>query len=126
MDESDLESEQPDPRLLVDQICAGRGETSELGADVVDLVGDVVHSRPPAREELANGGLLVERRQKLNPAGADEYGCCLDPLLLDDGSVLELCAEQAHVRLEGLVQVLDCHAEMVNAAGDHGSMLTEG
>ena len=126
MDESDLEAEQPEPRLLVDQLRTCGGEAAELGAYVVDFVGNVVQPRPAAREEPANGRLLVERSEQLDPAGADEHGRRLDALILDDGAVLELGAEQAHVGLESLVQVLDDHAEMVNAVGDHGSMLTEG
>src|SRR6188768_4021607 len=42
MDESDLEAEQPGPWLLVDQVGTRGGEAVELGAHVVDLVGDVV------------------------------------------------------------------------------------
>ena len=111
----------PTPRLLVDQVRACGGEAAELGAHVVDLVGDMVHPRAAAGEELADGGLLVERRQQLDPAGADEHGRRLDALVLDDGAVLELGAEQAHIGLERLVEVLDCHAEMVNAACDHAA-----
>ena len=123
MDESDLEPEEPLSRLLVDQIRAGGGEAIELGPDVVDLVGDMVHARPAAGEELADGGLVTERREQLDPAGADEHGRGLDALVFHNGAVLELGAEQTDVGLERLVQVMDGHAEMVNAAGLHGSML---
>jgi len=121
MDESDLEAEQPDPRLLVDQIRACGREATELGAHIIDLVGDVVHPRPAAGEELADGGLLVERRQQLDPTGADQHGRRLDALVFDDGAVLELGAEQARIGLEGLVEILYCHAEVVNAACDHAA-----
>src|SRR5688500_4565065 len=94
MDESDLEAEEPLPRLLVDQVGACGGEAVELGADVVDLVGDVVHARATAGEELTDGGLLAERRKQLDPAGADEHGRRLDALVVDESAVLELGAEQ--------------------------------
>ena len=121
MDESDLEAEEPLPRLLVDQVCACGSEAAELRADVVHLVGDVVHSRPAAGEELADGGLLAERREQLDAPRADEHGGRFDTLILDEGAVLELGAEQLQVRLEGLVQVVHGHAEMMDAAGSHGT-----
>ena len=93
MDESDLEAEEPLSRLLVDQVCACGSEAAELRADVVDLVGDVVHSRPAAGEELADSGLLAERRKQLDAPGADEHGCSFDALVLDESAVLELGAE---------------------------------
>src|SRR3989337_2541417 len=99
MDECDLEAEEALPRLLVDQVGACGGEAIELGVDIVDLVCDVMHPRPAAGEELADGRLLAERRQQLHPAGADEHGRRLDALLLDVGAVLELGAEQPRVRL---------------------------
>src|SRR5688500_14271143 len=92
MDESDLEAEEALPRLLVDQVGACGGEAAELRVDVVDLVRDVMHTRPAAGEELADGSLLPERRKQLDPAGADEHGRRLDALLLDVGAMLELGA----------------------------------
>src|SRR5688572_23234733 len=121
MDESDLEAEEPDPRLLVDQSRACGGEAAELRAHVVDLVGDMVHPRPTAGEELADRGLLVKWREQLDPSGADEHGGRLDALVLDHTAVLELGAEQPHIGSESLVQVLDGHAEMMNAACDHAA-----
>ena len=116
MDECDLEAEEALARLLVDQVGACCGEAIELVADVVDLVRDVVHSRPAAGEESPDGRLLAERREQLEPSGADEHGRRLDALILDVGAVLELGAEQTRIRLERLVQVLDGHAEMMDAA----------
>src|SRR5688500_14003406 len=121
MDESDLEAEEALAGLLVDQVGACGSEAVELGLDVVDLVRDVVHSRPAAGQEPADGRLLAERREQLDPAGADEHGRRLDALLLDAGAMLDLGAEQARVRLERLVQVLDGHAEMMDATCDHAA-----
>ena len=119
MDESDLESEEPLTRLLVDQVGARGREAVELGTDVVDLVGDMVHPRPAAREELADGCLHGKWGQQLDPAGTDQDSSRFDTLILDDGAVLELAAEQAQVGIEGFVQILDGDAEMVNSTGGH-------
>ena len=70
---------------------------------------------------MPTGRLLVEWREQLDPSGADEHGGRLDALVLDQAAVLELGAEQPHIGLESLVQVLDGHAEMVNAACDHAA-----
>src|ERR687898_1858209 len=120
MDEGDLEAEEPLPRLLVDQVGACGGQAVELGANVADLVGDVVHPRAAPGQELADWRLVAERREQLDAAGADEHGSRLDTLVLDERTVLELGAEKAHVGIERLVQVLDGHAEMVDAAENHG------
>ena len=125
MDECDLEAEEALARLGVDQLGARVREPAELGADVLDLVGDVVHAGTALREDAADGRVRDERREQLDPAGADEDGRRLDALVLDAGPVLELGAEEALVGRERLVQVVDGDAEMVDAAGDHGPMLTE-
>src|SRR4051794_34161363 len=52
MDECDLEAEEALPRLLVDQLRSFVGEPGERRAQVVDLVGDVVHPGPSLRQEL--------------------------------------------------------------------------
>ena len=121
MNESDLEAEQPLSRLFVDQLGAFGGETAELELHVVDLVGDVVHARPMGGDEPADGRLLAERSQELDASRADEHGRGLDALVLDERAVLELGAEQSCVRCERLVQIVDGHAEMMDAAGSHGT-----
>ena len=60
MKERDLEAEEPPLRALVDQLGALRRELVERLADVGDLVGDVVHSRPALGEELPDGRLFAE------------------------------------------------------------------
>ena len=120
MDECDLEPEEAVPRGLVDQLGPLGREPPELREDILDLVGDMVHSRTAVCEELANGCLLTERGEQLDPARAHEHRCGLDTLFLDPGSVLEFGAEQALVRVERVVQVVDGDAEMMDAAGTHG------
>ena len=88
-------------------------------ADVVHLVGDVVHSGPAPREEPADRRVLAERRQQLDPALADQKQRRLDALLLDRGPVLEPAAEEALVRLHRLVQVRDGQADVVDPSCLH-------
>src|SRR5215510_15739422 len=120
VDERDLQSEEPPARARVDQLGALGGELVERGADVVDLEGDVVHPGAPLREELADGRVLAERGQQLDPVGADAQRRGLDALLLDRLSVLELGAEEPLVRRERAVEVVDRDAEVMNAVRLHG------
>ena len=67
MDERDLETEEPRAWNLVDQLCPGLGKLRKSGADVGDLVRDMVHSRPVAREEPADRRVGVRRGNELDP-----------------------------------------------------------
>ena len=96
-----------------------RGELGERRADVVHLVGDVVHARPALREEAADRRVLAERRQQLDAAVADPQQGRLDALLLDRGPVLEPPAEETLVRLHRLVQVRNGQADVVDPSCLH-------
>src|SRR3954451_22585546 len=65
VDEGDLEAEEAAPRLAVDQRGAVRRQPLELGADVVDLEGDVVHAGAALGEELPDRCLRAERGEQL-------------------------------------------------------------
>jgi hypothetical protein len=71
MDEGDLEAEHAAARRLVDQLGARVRKVGEGGADVVDLVCDVVHTRAALREEAADRCVLAECAQQLEAALAD-------------------------------------------------------
>jgi hypothetical protein len=120
MDECDLEPKEALPRRLVDQVGPFGREPPELLEDILDLVGDVVHARAAVCEEPADGRLLTEGGKQLDPARTDEHRCGLDTLFLDTGPVLELGAEQALVRVDRVVQVVNGDAEMMDAADAHG------
>src|SRR5205085_10529102 len=120
VDERDLEAEEPLPRLVVDQLRAAFGEVRQRLAQVVDLVGDVVHARPAVREELADRRVGAERGEQLDAALADADRSRLDALLRHELAVLELGAEEPLIRRERLVEVLDGDAEVVDAARGHG------
>src|SRR5262249_59940182 len=85
--------------------------------DVVDLVRDVVHSGPTPRKEASDGRVAVESPEKLEPALADADRSRLDTLLLDARALLESGAEEALVRLDGTVEVLDGESYMMDAEG---------
>src|SRR5690349_22706542 len=95
MDERDLQAEHALPRLLVDQLRPLLHQPGERGADVADLVGDVVHAGSAVGEELAHGRVLAERREQLDSALADADGSRLDPLVRHSLAMLETRAEQA-------------------------------
>lgn len=117
VDEGDLEAEQPRARLGVDQLRARFRERRERLTDVADLVRDVVHARPAAREELADRCVLAGCGKQLDASGADEHSGRVHALLIHPGTVFQLGAEQSAVGLDRLVEVVDGDAEMMNATG---------
>jgi hypothetical protein len=114
MDERDLEAEHAAPRRLVYQLRACLREMRERGADVLDLVGDVVHPRAALGEEPAHRRVVVERAQQLEPALSDADGRSLDALLLHTGALLEPRAEEAFVGVERTVEIRDGETDMVH------------
>ncbi len=116
MDEGDLEAEHAAPRRLVDQLGAGFREVCEGGADVVDLVRDVVHTWAALREEAADRRVLAECAQQLEAALADADGRCLDTLLVHARAMLEPRAEEALIGVERAVEILDRETHVVDGA----------
>ena len=117
MDESNLEAEHAVARRLVDQLGACVGEIRQGGADVLDLVRDVMHSRAAFREETADRRVLCERAQKLQPALADPDRRRLDSLLLDTRPMLEPRPEKALVGVQGAVEIVNRETDVVHRAG---------
>lgn len=116
MDESDFEAEHAAAGRLVDQLGAGVRQLGERGADVLDLVRDVMHPGAALREKAADGRVLAERSQQLEPALADTDGRRLDALLLDARALLDPGAEEASVRVERAVEILDSETDVVHRA----------
>ena len=114
VDEGDLETEEPGPRGLVDQLRSTVREISERGGKIPHLVGDVVHARAPLGEELPNRRVGAERLHQLDPTLAEPQRRSLDALVLHSGSVLDAGAEQPLVRVYGLVEVVDRHPDVMN------------
>jgi hypothetical protein len=116
MDEGDLEAEHAAPRRLVDQLGAGFREVREGGADVVDLVRDMVHTRAALREEAADRRVLAERAQQLEAALADADGRCLDTLLVHARAMLDPRAEETLIGVERALEILDRETHVVDGA----------
>jgi outer membrane lipoprotein-sorting protein len=86
----------------------------------------VVHPGPALREETADGGVLAESAQKLEPAFADADGRGLDSLLLDARATLEPGAEETPVGVERAVEILDRQTDvMYRARRLHVAMVFE-
>ena len=105
MDERHLKTVQTETRLAVDELHALAVEPGELRAQVVDLVGDVVHARTAASKEPPDRRVVVQRREQLHPAGADVQRDGLGTLRRDRLARLHRRAEQPLVRGNGLVEV---------------------
>ena len=126
MHEGDLQAEHPPPRLGIDQLGAMPGEVSKDDSDVLDLVGNVMHAGTAVRDELPDRRVVSERCEQLDAAPADAHGCRLDALVLDASSMLELTAEEAFVRRDGLVEIGDREADVMDPAGIHWADRTGG
>ena len=126
MDESDLEPEDALPWLGVDQLDALSGEIRERCAEIVDLVGDVMHAGATAGEKTPHRRLVAERREQLHATVPDLHRRCLDALCLDALPVLEPRSEQALVRLHRLVEIRDGDADVVDSACLHPGDATAG
>jgi len=114
MDEGNLEPEEPAMRLFVDQLDTLRRQPAQLAAKIAHLVGHVVHSRTPVREELAHGSLVTKRCEQLDPTLADAHRSSLDTLLRNRLAALDLRAEQPSVGVDRLVEVLDGDTEVMD------------
>src|SRR5579871_115325 len=116
VDERHLESEEAVTRLLVDQPGAVGAQPGELGSHVVDLECDVVHARAAAFEEAADGRVGPERGEQLDAIGAHAQRGGLDTLVGNGLAMLERRAEERRPVLDGGIEVVDGHAEVMDAA----------
>ena len=94
MDEGDLRARTAPAAARVDQLGARRGEPGERGADVVDLVGDVVHPRPALGEEPPDRRVVAVAASssiRLSPTRSDAAST---PCSGTSVAVLDLGAEQ--------------------------------
>jgi len=124
MDESDFEPEEAGARPLVDQLRARGGELVEGGADVGDLVRDMVHPRPAPGEEPPDGSVVAGRLEQLDPTLADPNRGRAHTLAVHGGLMFHLGAEQPRIRGERLVEVVNRNAEVMDSLRLHGSEAT--
>src|SRR5437588_463963 len=89
------------------------------GQRVATIVGDVVHPGAALGQELADRRVVSKRREQLDTALANPNGRRLDALLGDGFPPLDFGTEEPAVRVDGLVEILDRHPEMVDPLGLH-------
>ena len=119
VDEGDLEPEETLVWLLVDELDSLLGEAFQLTSKIAHRVRDVVHTGSAGGEELADRRLLAERSEELDAAVADAHRRRFDTLLGNRVAMLHLGAEQAPIRVERIVEILDGDSEMVNPLRVH-------
>ena len=119
MHERDLEPEHPLARLAVDQLGAPCSEVGRGSAHVVDLVSDVVHSRPARCQKLADRRICAERRQQLDPAVTDPDRRRLDALSVHTRAVFESTTEKALICAHRLVKIRNGDPDVVDSPCFH-------
>jgi len=119
VDKGNLEPEETAVRLLVDQLDSLRGEPFQLAPKIADLVGDVMHSGPAAGKELADRRLLAQRREQLDAACSYAHGGRFDTLLGNRVAMLDLGAEEALIRVDRVVEILDGDSDMMDPLRVH-------
>jgi hypothetical protein len=126
VEERDLVTEDAASRPLVDELCSCRRKAGELGTHVVDLERDVMHARASLREELADRSIGTASREQLDATLADAEKRNVGTLVLEGLPELHLGAEQAAVRLDRPLEVVDCDPDVVEAADGHPGDATGG
>jgi hypothetical protein len=124
--ERDLQTEESAPRLGVDQLGALHRQLDKRGAEIQYFVRNVVHARAALDKELPDRCVGAERSEQLDAAFAHSQQRSLDTLIPHCFAVLEPRTEEALVRRQCLVEILDGDAEVVDPPSLHGSMLPEG
>ena len=119
VDEGDLEPEETLVWLLVDELDALLGEAFQLTSKIAHRVCDVMHAGTAGGEELADRRLLAKRGKELDAAVADAHRRRFDTLLGDRVAMFHFGAEQAPIRVERIVEILDGDSEMVDPLRVH-------
>ena len=107
---------------LVDQLEPGLAAAPRASRRCPHLVGDVVQPRSLLGQEPAHGRVGRERREQLDVVLADVQQHRLHALLLDDLAVGDAELEAVAVELQRGLDLLDGHADVVDAA-EHGRSL---
>ena len=126
VEKCDLAPEEPSTRTLIDELRPRGREAGKLGADIVDLEGEVMHAGAPFGEELPDGGVRTVRREQLDAAVSDAEERDVGPLVGNRLAMLDLRSEESAVRLDGLLEVVDGDADVMEAVYRHAGDGTGG
>ena len=121
MDERDLEPEQAAVRLLVDQLDALLGEVVELRCRSFTSYATWCMPGPALREELADGVSSPSGASSSTRLSPTRTAAASTPCSATVSRCSTLGAEEPPVGVEGLVEVLDGDAEMVDPLRLHAS-----
>src|SRR4051794_34821530 len=114
MDERDLMPTEAGAGLGVGHLDPLRDERAQRGGHVRNLVGDVVHPRPPLGEEAADRRVLTEPRDELAPSVADPQVRSLYALVVHPTSELDPRAEEPLIGLQCLVEIRDGERDVMD------------
>ncbi len=120
MQERDLGAADTGARLLVDHPQAGGPQIVERARDIIHAVGNVVQARAALGEEPADRRVCAQRRQQLDMALTDVEQRGLHALLCDRFPMHQRHAVRVAVDGDRGVEVLDRHADVVDAAEHDG------
>ena len=110
--------------VLVQHADARLAQIGRGSLDVVDAEGHLLDPRAGAIEELGDGRLGGQGRQELQIRVADGQHGFADALLLVDLFMHHLQTEGPAIEGDGLVEVRNSDANVVDAGGLHGDMLS--
>jgi len=126
VDERDLVTEDPSPRPLVHELGAGGGKARQLLRDVVDLDREVVHPGAPLGQELPHRRFGPTGGEELDPAAADPEERNVETVVVEPLPMLDLGPEEAAVRLDRGLEILDGDPDVVDPARRHAGDRTGG
>ena len=95
------------------------GGVAKRRADVVDTEGDVMHPRPAADHEAADGRVGAERPEELDTGAPDPQRDRLDSLRGHRLAVLRHGTKKPFIRVHGGLEVDDGVPDMMDVTGPH-------
>ena len=85
-----------------------------------------MHPWTAPSEKATHRSVVSERRDQLDTTTAHAQIRRFDPLIIEPAAFLHLRAEQSLVQLDGVVEVVDSHGDMMKSADVHGTILPIG
>src|SRR5579885_618079 len=99
---------------LADELQAGGAAARQGGSDIRDAVGHMVEAGAALGQELADGAIVQDGREQLDPPVAALQHRYLRALILQGGAEADREAEDAGIEGQGLVQVGRGDADVID------------